>query len=127
MTDLIARLEAATGPDRYLDWDIAIAFGVVTARQVGDRVWYSRPGRQNFLGVLTGDDGGRGNFGAAVDECRYTESLDAALTLLTKKVSWTVGSYADRYSACVDGRLGFGTTPAVALVIAILQAKEQKP
>jgi hypothetical protein len=100
MTDLIHRLKAAPGPSRELDAEIAM--------------WFRHPhsnGRK-IIGVI--------------DPPHYTESIGVALTLLTWKTSWNVGSYLDQYVASVGDFTEPGVTPAIALVIAIMKAKERK-
>ena len=58
---------------------------------------------------------------------RYTESIDAALTLVPKGASWDIGSYADAYYANVRVKELVETvanTPAIALMIACLKAQQ---
>lgn len=118
MTDLIARLEVAEGPSRKLDWDIASEFGFKQGRTtIPLRVW-------------------RG--GMPSDLPRYTESIDAALSLLPKGHMWTVGfqnvgdtkHYVGPVSYCWRPRntkhlhSTRAFTPALALLIAILKARQ---
>ena len=74
MRDLIARLEAATGPDRTLDRDIWL--GLHGATLVEQKPGYFRFQRAS----------GRGRWRSVKDSIAptYTGSLDAALTLVPK-------------------------------------------
>ena len=113
MTDLIGRLAAATGPDRELDVEIARACGYS-----GDFGWFTPPG------------GGR------LVRCpKFTASIDAALTLLPEGKMWLFGHLDPEdmrfFATITDGRVlgdetwrGFHATPAIALVLAILKARQ---
>ncbi len=100
--DLITRLEAATGPDRKLDHDI----------------W--------FLMDQPLDD-------HAVDcPLRYTESLDAALTLVPEGMGWGVKFDNQGHFAWVSGDIArngqtvavrYGWNAPLALCIASLKAR----
>jgi hypothetical protein len=115
LANLIARLEAATGPSRELDM-------AIFARLYG----WSDP-----------------LVGAAVHDFRengapYTASIDAALTLLSDDwTAWEIRSrqrktrfYAElsrleEPTSLEDFRDGEGPTPAIALCIAALKARSQ--
>jgi hypothetical protein len=131
MTSLLSRLEALTAPDRKIDAEIALANGWV--RTGGDddyaTVWHNmRSGLP-----LTGPP-------------RYTGSLDAALTLVTedpanpgKPMLWWLTYDEDGVAGprAYTAALGKGyhepnyvyghndTSPAIALLIAIMKAKEE--
>lgn len=70
MTDLIAKLEAADGPARELDYEIAAAIG-----------WPDAPHSKQHAR-------------------RYTESVDAALTLYKEKPNRVPSNPID---ACIEG------------------------
>lgn len=101
MSDLIARLEKATGPDRQLD----------------NAIWFS-------LDQPLPDD-------PAGCPLRYTASLDAALTLVPAGFYWSVlGSdhYGQAWVDKLDGRGTFksgksSAGPIIALCIAALKAR----
>jgi len=115
-TDLIARLETATEGSRELDAEIV--------RAVDPDAFFA-------------DDG---SFESAVYDCinryppHYTTSLDAALTLVPEGWGWSV----DYANACMlstlggDGHVDYlhttyareAATPALALVIAALKARQ---
>ena len=112
MKTLIARLEAATGPDRGLDAEIGALIG-----DHDSRVYLARSGMpdQHF-----------------VSPPLYTESIDAAMTLVPKVfddglMGWGDSSQCTLYnhnlgvSVIVDGD---GATPSLALCIAALKARE---
>jgi len=101
MIDLIRRLEAATGPDREIDADIGRVFGRLKPPYPHD---------------------------AGFEYLRYTESLDAALTLVPEDCRWELGVYPMLgFCGAVWTDVlhrGFGRTPAIALLIAALRARE---
>lgn len=102
MTDLIARIESADGPDRELDAEIAKA--------VGAQGTY----RADFLGW---DDVGHAIYRPGY--ARYTASIDAALTLVPDDCGFVVMGKA----AKVGCHIGSGATPALALAAAALKAR----
>lgn len=120
MDDLIARLKKATGPDRGLDGDIAVACGGATG-------FTERFGRR--------DDGwvSRGPHHAVVSAPAYTASVDAALTLVPPHHLWELKQGIE--ARAIVWRLetdydddgaptGYSTTfPAIALCIAALHAR----
>jgi len=90
---ILHRLRAATGPDRHLDFDIALAVGLVTQCVGSDGMtWFSTAEYPAFLGVPKGQ---RGEFGLVTGEGRnYTSSIDAALTLVeTTLPGWGADLY----------------------------------
>lgn len=106
---LIERLEKATGPDRGLHGMIAVAAGV--AVDVNPR----NPQFAKF-----GDDD-------IFTRCpNYTESIDAALTLLPE--GWCSLRFErthDTWGCFLDGDDTNAVTPAIALCIAALKARHQ--
>ena len=114
MIDIIRRLVAATGPDRELDAEIAIAFGWERCGQFPSGEHYWRDPKMQFR----------------PQPPRYTESLDATLTLVPKIFRWMIEQHADfRFRATVGdnvtgGGCGVSNMPAIAFLIAILRAKE---
>lgn len=134
MEELIARIEAASGPDRELDGDIAELTGAVPG-------WVSM-GRRNFSTWSSGRD--------SWDAPRYTVSLDDAMTLvpagwksgveqagaydgssLDEAWCWPFESHFDPdwkngqqgYRDASDGTRGYAATPALALCAAALRAR----
>lgn len=106
--DLIARLEAAPGPDREIDLHIARWRGVTVVRR-------------------RDDDAGNEEF----TYWHYTESIDAAASLIPLGHDWSLCTVNGKpVAACVpmseDG-CSFsdccGATPALALCIAALHAR----
>lgn len=103
MRDLIARLEAATGPDRDLDFAIAAAVG-----------WPDSPHSHQHAR-------------------RYTEHLDAARSLVPEGWDWSVDGFGKSargrgylyspYPDCEEVEAE-AATPAIALCIAALRARE---
>lgn len=120
MSDLIERLEKATGPDRILDALLEIAFG------------RSRPAWAQDTGSLTVDsDWVRiSPNGAGWYPDKYTASIDTALMLVRPEDGrWEIGcgklvqywaSLYTRHGRC-DGEVD--STPAIALCIAALKAR----
>jgi hypothetical protein len=111
MTDsLLSRLRSLTAPSREIDAEIALANGWQAT--FAHTVWMS-PDKQ-----------------LDHEPPRYTESLDAALTLKPADCRWKVG---DWYNAYADITLANGvklradaSNPAIALLIAIMKAKAEK-
>jgi hypothetical protein len=123
LADLIAHLDAATGPDRELDEEImALRAGVIREVQNGRSVYHVGT---RWVGVG--------------DVPPFTASVDAAVTLVPDGWMWTVcggehrggqgvafmapnggNSPADRW---IDDT--GGATPAIALCIAALKARSQ--
>jgi hypothetical protein len=139
MEDLIARLRAATGPDRELDAAIEAmldgpavraAGGDIIANEAGICRWQEPPPHGS----------GTGQWRAA--RLRYTGSLDAALTLVPEGWTWHAGRHETGcgHAYMHNGKPHFvgvaavpnptrrssevrATTPAIALCIAALRAR----
>lgn len=127
MSDLVARLEKATGPDRDIDELIAEAVGykVCSETQAYGRSWNSPSGY--FIGAAP----------------KFTDSLDAAVTLIPEGWAWSVhvgGCYATgrllkpraELAEAVETQFGpavgirsqiEAATPAIAICIAALKAR----
>lgn len=129
MQELIARLEAAEGPDRALD------------REIGLRIdgWYETVDSHGECLMVNGD---RYPDHPESEYPSFTESLDAALALAERVLpDWAWEIRLDRGGASVQaapvwwmeglaapdegGVSCDGKTPALALCIAILKAKAQ--
>jgi hypothetical protein len=121
-TDLIARLEAATGPDRELDAAIAEYAGVIPegyeiAVEHGkpQRYWWHHEDERQPYWVPSA----------------YTASIDAALTLVPEgwAISLTVGdqgAFAELHPRVWSGLrdiLAGAPTPALAICLAALKAR----
>lgn len=114
--ELIAKLEAATGPDRELDASIALEIGWTHQKVKGDAVRYWRPPGEmrSFMRY----------------ECpRFTGSIDAAMTLKPDGVT-DCGLEQDASGVFAhwagNGWLSVGThetSIAIALCIAALKAR----
>ena len=115
MTSLLSRLQSATGPSRELDAEIALANGWMR----GNVYWHDPAGK------IFPDD-----------PPRYTESIDAALTLFPESWTyWELRSPGHRtsFSAGIyrligddeQQATGHGATPALALLVAVERAKEE--
>ena len=107
MSDLIARLEAATGPDRELDRAIAKALGVMPLYQM------------------------RGQIGSSWPD--FTDSIDAALTLVPEGWRWHSYYWPRKDEPKIMSLVtsephvgiahGKAATPALAICIAALKAR----
>lgn len=127
LSDLISRVEKASGPDGDLEAEIWLACTPGATRD-----------KWSYIHKATGRE-------CTVDETRdatdrliivpsYTTSIDAALTLLPEGLDWLVrtGERADGdqpYGHVFDGaRFGIGeaeaATPVLALLAAILRARQ---
>lgn len=120
LQELIVRLEKATGPDRALDGDIAVACSYATG-------FLERHGKR--------EDGwvSKGEHHAVVPAPAYTASIDAALTLVTERWSYRVGANEPRTNAQAVLARSYPTNkiieqeaanPAIALCIASLRARQ---
>lgn len=119
LQDLAERIEAADGPDRELDGDIAEAVGAVPpfVHRRDSPEWGSW-------------SGGRDHWDAPA----YTGSLDAAVTLVPEGYSFNLGNdvrgWADVWFdvPVYDGKPyeGRAATPALALCAASLRARHPK-
>jgi hypothetical protein len=117
MSDLLSRLQSATGPSRELDAEIALANGW-TKHRLSKTQQY-----------IAGEYEWRGPTGQICPNVpRYSESIDAALTLMAEDLYWEIGRHSKGYWAEVyDEIVSQGkteATPAIALLIAIERAKE---
>lgn len=130
--ELIAALETATGPDAALDGEIALTQGYTFERRSGHRNewWYTPDGRR--VAFHWHDN----------KPPRYTESVDAAITLVPENAHHTIITQlkdgrgtAHIVMAVLDGRYEGGkrlmrcppeperrANPAIALCIAALKA-----
>lgn len=116
MTDLlslISKLEAATGPSRELDCEIALAVGWGSEDQRAELRKYTDHASRIFVAREIGVP-------------RYTGSLDAALTLVPDGRPWSIGTilHGGGYVSCLDrqAKTSKGATAPLALVIASLKA-----
>jgi hypothetical protein len=114
---LLSRLQSATGPSRELDAEIALAKypwlnDCPRDDRDGDPGWMTKDGRVYAL--------------------RYTECTDAVMTLVLDNFDYWVGRYSGVGRASITNRDigmwidGQGATPAIALLIAIERAKEDR-
>src|SRR6266852_4226988 len=108
MTTFLSRLRSATGPSRELDDEIATLFKVVP-----DGMEHCGPGWW-------------GGGGVQWDTPRYTESIDAALTLMPPTLRWQVECDGLGFIGLIwhpgslESKMGESkATPAIALLIAI--------
>jgi hypothetical protein len=112
---LIERLEAATGPDRELDLDLALAVGLLTSPL--ERGCWVDPGECI--------DGGKEADGTTFVALAYTASIDAALALVPEGAIWMVSTEEPGPYAAIEG--GYcaymAPTPALAICIAALKAR----
>jgi hypothetical protein len=109
-SDLIARLEALSGPDREVDAEIAKAIG---AKHGPDSGWCNSDNGDHWY----------------VEECakNYTASIDSAMTLVSTPF-WMIRNSMDGPVATImdtSGREyeGNGDNAAIALCIAALKAR----
>lgn len=133
--DLIARLREATGPDRVLDAEITVALDLRPEWTIGyGDLWIDHKSiGEPVIRVLTGGKKSRGCPPMGV-YLALTRSVDAALTLVPSDAFWHLitdgagnGFQADVVWKEHDGRglvYVHGATPALALCIAALKAKQ---
>ncbi|PZU22454.1 MAG: hypothetical protein DI589_11200 [Shinella sp.] len=130
LTTLIAKLEAATGPDRELDVAISCAIdGRVLEKRGNDRKeWLYLPGTNNWRQ----DPGSYGQFLSP----RFTASIDTAVALAERVLpgwDWGAHSFGEDGAQGKVWKHGWHddtaiyadhTSPSIALLIAILRAKQ---
>lgn len=120
MNDLIERLKKATGPDRELDALIEQTLPGVLPH----------PDKRMTVGyVISGDSHPRyGHAGQAYLAAPYTRSLDAAITLVPKDRGWMLAQYENGacWAEVGDDWQFQGATPAIALCIAALKARQER-
>lgn len=104
LMELAERCEAAEGPDRELEMDIAEALGLTATNEFGDTVFIRR--------------------GSGFIPLRITASLDAAMTLVPGRYEWGVASTGEAECWCGDGKdiAIRAATPSLALCAAALRA-----
>lgn len=120
---LIERLETATGPDRGLDAEIAVASG--WARNHDGVAYRLHP---YIVGAFIDD----ANAGCMHTCPRFSASIDAALTLVPEGWDWGIGAMAGKGFALLakpnSTKPGVTVTniatPALAICIAALKARE---
>lgn len=88
---LIERIEAATGPDRELDAEIALAVGIVSERD--GNVFY---GNRDYS-VMVMERGYYDIEGSAPELPHLTSSIDDALTLMPEGAPWRIEFDGDLY------------------------------
>lgn len=126
LLELAARVEAATGPDFAIDAAIAVAVVGYTLEKRGrdQKAWYYHPTeRRRSASQYSGFD----------RLPRYTDSLDAAMTLVPEGWFFHVSRFSEsemRGNAHVYGNRGLGddyesdaATPALALTAAALRSR----
>lgn len=135
LTTLIARLEAATAPDRELDAEIAATFHYVHNMPDWVNNWSGKwEAAKSGRVYLMEDSGNRGPNFISVS---FTESIDVAVALAARVLpGWSPsigknvhhGYWYGEVRRVDDGPIvGFDamhSVPAIALTIAILKAKQ---
>ena len=131
---LLARVLKGSGPDRELDAEIALAFGIVAQR--GGNCFY---GHKHYS-VMVLDRDYYDHDGNAPELPNFTASLDAALTLVPERWkvaslgesperanSWTVWLRHRRDETELLGvMVNHAATPARALIAACIKARMEK-
>lgn len=122
--ELIEKVSAATGPDRQLDVEIAIATCVVDSSINPRLVREMRQDEDDHGWVLYEYDGE--NFTDCAKS--FSSSFDAALSLVPENNDWIVGSVNGQIGgtpyACVGSeKAHYAETPVLSLVLAALHAR----
>lgn len=119
LEELAARVEAATGPDRELDAEIALAVGIVKERE-GNTFF----GHRDYSCMVL-ERGYYDHDGSAPELPHLTASIDAAMTLVPEGWDWQYSSYTGTAYVHQGDRTTFGHTKvgALALCAAALRAK----
>ena len=122
LESLFARVLKGTGPDRELDAEIALAFGIVAQR--AGNCFYGH----NHYSVMVLDRDYYDHDGNAPELPRYTASLDAALTLVPEGWTWARFHSGVFECAMLDDRRalfarGDAATPPRVLIASCLKAR----
>lgn len=123
-TDIIARLEKATEPDRELDRDIARAFETFPTEPFEGKAPFKR--LEGMYWVFGKKDTPHGQIEEkwSKNPPLYTSSLDAALTLVPEGEAWCIVRYeSGTFFAEVGNEQSTAPTLAIALCIAALKAR----
>lgn len=123
LSDLIKQIEGATAPGRDIDVEIALLLGWRRKVEYVKQDEHGEPVRKVFWVVPTGGDYGK--------VPRYTSSVDAAMTVVQEVAPGIVGGVSweeDGRGAAIlgDGTYCQAATPAMALCIAALKAKQTR-
>lgn len=122
MRDLIERLEKAKGADRELDFAIASACGFDVRLEGSNRTDQSK--------IFNAYDCNNKRISS-----KFTSSIDAAVALVERALpgwTWTLDSASSTATLWKDDEASEathqvpGATPAIALCIALLRAKEAR-
>jgi len=127
LRELIARLEAAVGPDRELDAEMWLATTIGATRKKWSYI-HTASGRECHI------DETRTATGQLIVVPEFTSSIDAALTLVPEGWFWWVGHLDEtdrRFVATISkhaivgtpSHKGFAPTTALALCIAACKAR----
>jgi hypothetical protein len=107
LAEVIKRLDAGEDQDRTLDAIITYMIKPALARMGSLEAWLKTDASHS---VPT-----------------YTWSLDDALTLVPKDAGWNVQGNTSNFHAMVNGYPGAASSPAIALCIAALRARDGGP
>ena len=127
---LVERIEGASGPDRELDCDIALAV------DGGEIIWLSANGTMDQYPARKYESSMHvGGFGKAPVPC-YSSSMDAAISIVPKGRMWRCDFWPARHAdkqigsafVAIDGETchGDARTSALALCAAALRARITK-
>lgn len=122
LSELIARVEGAAGPDRELDWEIDFYF-------TKDK--WAAESRGGALRREEKYPGEAAQYYENFGQPHYISSLDAVVVLVereTPQSSWGVyRMYSGRFTATThDGDVrGEASTPALALLLAFLRSRTE--
>lgn len=122
LTSLIERIEAATEGSRELDGCIYIAVNIPS----------EKVGRIDQIDGCVGWWPKGAPYVSAIEVPRYSTSIDAALMLLPDDYDWIIGNVNGQYGgtpyACVGStEQHYAATPCLALLAAILRARQTEP
>lgn len=137
LSDLIERVEAATGPDRRLDAEIAAAvrMGLPSGCDWAFRFpkWEAAPNQTGTVRIIGNWDGNGDHIAGNFCSPAYTGSVDTAMTLVPKRWDWLISKGDDEPAIASVGPadsvsefMTSAATPALALVAASLRALQEK-
>jgi hypothetical protein len=133
LSELIERVEKATGPDRELDAAIAVAMLGTTATE-DDLIYHKVPAHDDHCARGTYWRKSRSGWSLHTS-ATFSASLDSALALVEEMLpgaNWSLGYFPEKPSYAAEVwystvHYGLSGSPATAILLALLRALQSQP